>query len=473
MRLVWFEEGGGATCAELLATVPHWFGKVEANEEYRRVADRCPTLVAMDGGQAVGFLTVVRHSPHAAELHVMAVRPELHRHGIGRTLVAAAEERLRSEGVEYLQVKTLSAAADDQPYLGTLAFYTALDFRVLEEMPDLWDADNAAVLLIKHLDLGTSGREAGGMEDTGDAGFSTEVTVAGPWRLPVQMLEEQDIGGHSSIHDGDTAASLGLDGAPIEAPTHFSQIDPLAAALWGRRWFERGCVSGHFRTMVVEGEQVQATATTTGPTSARVEAHKADGTPVLVGTASIGPDHPRSELDERLARLGDGDPGELFVVDQLRVGMRSDEREAAITRDDRNGPGYPFSLAEKLERITEPHPWYTAEGGALSPWGRAVVPMEMISVLSAKAGPAWPVRGPALGLFLDLEIRLVDGPVFVDQAYRLQHEVVGLSQSRRTESYWTRTTITDADTGRLTAVVLLHSGVFKESYAGYPKERLA
>jgi GNAT superfamily N-acetyltransferase len=151
VRLVWFEEGGGATCAELLATVPHWFGRAEANEEYRRVADRCPTLVAMDNGRAVGFLTVVRHSQHAAELHVMAVRPELHRNGIGRMLVAGAEGRLRSEGVEYLQVKTLSASAGDKPYLGTLAFYTALDFRVLEEMPSLWDADNPAVLLIKRL----------------------------------------------------------------------------------------------------------------------------------------------------------------------------------------------------------------------------------------------------------------------------------------------------------------------------------
>jgi len=304
-----------------------------------------------------------------------------------------------------------------------------------------------------------------------DARFATEVTVTGPLQSPAQMLEEQEVGGHASIHDGDTAASLGLAGAPIEAPTHFSQIDPLAAALWGRAWFEQGCVSGHFRTMVVEGEQVQASATTTGPTSARVEAHKDDGTPVLVGTASVGPDHPPTELDERRARQGD--PGELFVVDQLEVGMRSSEREAAITRDERNGPGYPFSLAEKLDRITEPHPWYTVEGGAGSPWGRAVVPMEMISVLSAKAGPAWPVRSPVHGLFLDLEIRLVEGPVFVDQPYRLVHEVVGLSQSRRTESYWTRTELTDATTGRLTAVVLLHSGVFKESYPGYPRDRLA
>jgi GNAT superfamily N-acetyltransferase len=151
MKLAWLEEGGGAICAELLATVPHWFGMTDANERYQRVADRCPTLIALDDGRAVGFLTVVRHSPHAAELHVMAVRPELHRNGIGRMLVAAAEDRLRSESVEYLQVKTLSASAGDEPYLGTLAFYTALDFRVLEEMPSLWDADNPAVVLIKRL----------------------------------------------------------------------------------------------------------------------------------------------------------------------------------------------------------------------------------------------------------------------------------------------------------------------------------
>src|SRR5256885_9083453 len=91
--LVWVEEGGGATCAEILATVPHWFGIAEANEEYRRVADRCPTLVANENGQDVGFLTVVRHSQHAAELHVMAVRPELHRRGVGRLLVGMAEDR--------------------------------------------------------------------------------------------------------------------------------------------------------------------------------------------------------------------------------------------------------------------------------------------------------------------------------------------------------------------------------------------
>jgi hypothetical protein len=155
------------------------------------------------------------------------------------------------------------------------------------------------------------------------------------------------------------------------------------------------------------------------------------------------------------------------------VGMQRDDGDVvAMDHAERNGSGYPFSLEEKLAKITEPHPWYTAAGSTSSPWGRAVVPMEMISVLANKSGRGFPVRGPALGLFLDLEIRLIDGPVFVEQDYRIKREIVGLSQSRRTESYWTRTTLTDASTDKVAAIVLLHSGVFKETYAGYPKDRL-
>ena len=301
--------------------------------------------------------------------------------------------------------------------------------------------------------------------------FATEVTLTGPLRSPAQLLAEQEVDGHASIHDGDAATSLGLAGAPIEGPTHFSQFDPLGFARWGQAWFERGCISSHFRTMVVEGEQVQASMTTTSPTSARIEAHKADGTPVLVGTASVGPDHPGTALEARLA--AQGDPGELFVIDRLQVGMRRDDGDVvSMGFDERNGGAYPFSLADKLATITEPHPWYTPAGGPSSPWGRAIVPIEMISVLANKTGRGWPVRSPAFGLFLDLEIRLLGSPVFVDRRYTIGREIVGLGQSRRTESYWTRTVLRDADTNEPVAAVLLHSGVFKDSYPGYPKDRL-
>ncbi|GIT00905.1 MAG: hypothetical protein CM1200mP26_26170 [Acidimicrobiales bacterium] len=88
-----------------------------------------------------------------------------------------------------------------------------------------------------------------------------------------------------------TAASLGLAAGPIEGPTHFSQFDPLLVDRWGERWFSHGCLSAHFQTMVVEGEQVRATVTHDHEAADRVtlDAAKADGTPVLTGSATVGP----------------------------------------------------------------------------------------------------------------------------------------------------------------------------------------
>ena len=69
--------------------------------------------------------------------------------------------------------------------------------------------------------------------------FDTPLTITGPYRRPRQLLAEQSIHGHTSIHDDATAAALELTGAPIEDPTHFSQFDPLAFGAWGPVWFER------------------------------------------------------------------------------------------------------------------------------------------------------------------------------------------------------------------------------------------
>lgn len=303
------------------------------------------------------------------------------------------------------------------------------------------------------------------------AGFHTPITtdgdsLVGPFRAPRQMLAEQEYDGHTSVHDDATAATLGLAGAPIEGPTHFSQFDPLAVAIWGRAWFERGCISAHFENMVVEGEQVQATVQPTGPVSARGTAVKATGESVLSASLTIG-DEP-TELDERLARMLARDVGELCIVDRLEVGWVSPAATTRMGFDEHNGNLYPFSLQDKVAAMTEPSPWYVP-GGA-SPWARAVVPTEVLSVLAHKGGVHLPVRGPAVGLFIDLEVKR-HAPVLVGDAYTVTHEVVGLGQSRRVESYWTRSRLTAAD-GSPAATVLLHQGVFKASYAAYPADRL-
>jgi hypothetical protein len=283
----------------------------------------------------------------------------------------------------------------------------------------------------------------------------------GPWRAPRQLLQEQEYGGHASIHDEGTAGSLGLAGAPIEGPTHLSQFDPLGYELFGSAWFERGCISAHFETMVVDREQVRAQVTRStasdGSPSATGEAFKVSGERVLV--ASLTLDDAPTELDSRLARMREREPGELHVLERVAVGWRAAPWTSSITFDESNGVLYPFSLAEKLAVITELSPWYERDGG--SPWGRPILPTEMLSVLVYKAGAQPPVRQPAVGLFIDLEVRR-RGAVFVGQAYRVTREVVCVGQSRRVESFWTRSTVSD-DSGTVVAEVLLHEGFFKHA----------
>ncbi len=293
--------------------------------------------------------------------------------------------------------------------------------------------------------------------------------LRGPHRYPRQMLADQEDDGHPSVHDDEVAGKLGLAGAPIEGPTHFSQLDPLAFERWGKEWFEHGCISAHFQTMVVEGETVVATATPTASGLARVDATKSDGAPVLTGTISIDPSAP-TELDDRLAATRARDPGELFIVDQVAVGpVAPVDANVSIDELTPNGRLYPFSLARKLSVITEPSPWYDTDD---TPWGRPILPVEMFSVLAHKVGAGLKVRGPAVGLFIDLQVRAIDGPLFVGQEYRLEREVLAVGQSRKVESHWVETTVRDAATDAVVASVLLHSGVFKASYADYPHERL-
>ena len=300
--------------------------------------------------------------------------------------------------------------------------------------------------------------------------FDTELLLTGPLRSPRQMLAHQEYDGHASVHDDETAEKLGLAGAPIEGPTHFSQFDPMGVALWGNSWFEHGCISCHFANMVIEGEQVQATARPAGGRVAAISASKADGTPVLSGTISVGPDHPETELDRRRTALKPA--GELHILDQLVVGETSRSSRGTMTFDERNGNLYPFSLEEKLRFITENSPWYDPSTASSSPWGGAIVPTEMVSVLAANCPAAGTVRGPAVGLFMDLEIRMHAGPVLVGKEYELERQVVAIGQTRRVEFYWTDTRITDPHTGALVASVLLNQGVFKASYAQYPQHLL-
>ena len=307
--------------------------------------------------------------------------------------------------------------------------------------------------------------------------FDQSLYICGEFRKPRQMLAEQSYDGHLSLHDDKLAQDLGFRAGPIEGPTHFSQFIPMLHRIFGDAWFERGCISAHYQNIVVEGEEVRAFARLPATISSITDiwAEKRDGTPVLTGTASIGPDYSETEIAKRMAALRP--PEQLVILRDLKVGQKGagNPEKVRMDFDQHMGNQYPFSLNDKLKVITEPSPWYMREGGAASPWGRAIIPFEMISVMlgytTGKAG--FRTRGPAVGLFAGQEIKLITGPLFVDHPYELEREIVALSESKRTESNWVLTRVYDGVTRQLVAEMILNGATLKNSYAKYEEEAKA
>jgi ribosomal protein S18 acetylase RimI-like enzyme len=86
--------GRSAVCEPILRALPAWFGIEKATRQYIQDIDALPTFLALIDGEVVGFLTLKQHTAYAAEIHVMGVRPEIHRRGVGRALVDKAETYL-------------------------------------------------------------------------------------------------------------------------------------------------------------------------------------------------------------------------------------------------------------------------------------------------------------------------------------------------------------------------------------------
>ena len=97
----------------------------------------------------------------------------------------------------------------------------------------------------------------------------------------------------------------------------------------------------------------------------------------------------------------------------------------------------------------------------------------MVSVLAEYSNreAGFPTKGPAVGLFADLEIRMIDGPLFVGEEYVLRREVAAIAESKRTESYWVRTRILDKTGEHQVAEVMLNHAVVKNSYENYDELR--
>ncbi|WP_368835184.1 GNAT family N-acetyltransferase [Kocuria sp. CPCC 205261] len=123
----------------ILEALPEWFGIPEAIDGYAADAadDSYGRPMALDDGAPVGVVLTRRHFPESAEIHLMAVHPDVRGTGIGRRLVERVVDDLSADGCTLLSVHPVGPSFANAPYAQTRAFYTRMVFLPLEEHEDL------------------------------------------------------------------------------------------------------------------------------------------------------------------------------------------------------------------------------------------------------------------------------------------------------------------------------------------------
>ncbi|HYB91005.1 MAG TPA: hypothetical protein VEC38_08165 [Candidatus Binataceae bacterium] len=249
-----------------------------------------------------------------------------------------------------------------------------------------------------------------------------------------------------SIHDDATASKLGFRGGTVAGSIHLELFPPLLLRAFGKRWFERGTMSMYFLNATTDREAVRAfiKQPPAGVADAQVDAwvERDDGMRVGEGTVSVGtPSEPSALMRRPLDRF---DSGQMRILGSVKVGDEFPACEVSVPA---------AAAAERMKVITEPLDWYV---GA-SPWGGAIVtPAAMVQLLYAKLIQGWRNRlGTAVGLFGAIELRNVNGPVFVDQTYRATGHVIAVGQSPKTEYMWFDSALDDSGSKRIAEMRML------------------
>lgn len=134
----------------ILEALPDWFGIPEAREEYIAGSWDNIFFCAYEDNQPVGFLYIKETGKDTAELAVMGVLKEYHRHGIGKALFEHAKNDAREAGYSFLQVKTVQMGRYED-YDATNMFYLSLGFKEFEVFPTLWDEWNPCQVYVMAL----------------------------------------------------------------------------------------------------------------------------------------------------------------------------------------------------------------------------------------------------------------------------------------------------------------------------------
>jgi hypothetical protein len=273
--------------------------------------------------------------------------------------------------------------------------------------------------------------------------------LVGPYRRPRNLSANE----RGSIHDDATAQKLGFRGGTVAGSIHMDQFPPLLVRAFGQRWFETGSLSTYFRNATTDGEPVRAlsqSAPAATDAQIRVWMEKDDDTSVLEGTAAVGSPAEPSMLQLKLAEPRD--PGDQRILATLRPGATTEAIPVRLRTSE---------IAPRPRLITEPLAWYTGR----SPWGGPIAPPSLaVHLMAQEVQPGFRIeRGPVVGLYGAIEVRHVNGPVFVEHDYEAQGAVLAVGSTPKTEYFWFETALREPAAGALIAEMTMMLRFMKAS----------
>jgi ribosomal protein S18 acetylase RimI-like enzyme len=129
MRVRQLTRADAPACDAIIASLPDWFGVQDGIDACAAAVRSQPGLVCAGEDHVIGFLTLIRHTPEAAQISWLAIEADERGHGAGTALIRRLEADLAGDGVRLLLVETLSDREDPGPeYAATRAFYLARGF---------------------------------------------------------------------------------------------------------------------------------------------------------------------------------------------------------------------------------------------------------------------------------------------------------------------------------------------------------
>lgn len=137
-------------CIAIAKNLPEWFDEKEVLEISEHLLN-LPTFLMIENKEIKAFAILENKSAEAIEIKHFAVSRDCHRSGLGTQLLKYIEQKYQDK--TYIEVKTLDASADYEPYVGTRSFYEKNGFvkvDVIDPYPG-WSPGNPCAVYRKTL----------------------------------------------------------------------------------------------------------------------------------------------------------------------------------------------------------------------------------------------------------------------------------------------------------------------------------